>query len=151
MKRFYILTTFFVLAVISASAQISKLFERYSDSKDVSYVYISKAMISMMPNIAANDIELKGLTDKLNNIRVLSTENADMVTKINKELQAELKKDSYEVLLSANDNGEKAKIYLKTDSKGINSYLIVAQEAKELSLVLISGTLTPTDVKKINI
>ena len=71
MKRFYILTILFALAVISTSAQVSKLVERYSDSKGVTSVYISKTMIGMMPDLSTNGLEFKGMADKLNSIRVL--------------------------------------------------------------------------------
>lgn len=150
MKRFYILTILFALAVISVSAQVSKLFDQYSDTKGVTSVYISKAMIRMMPDIKTNGLEINGMAEKLNSVRVLTTENPDMVAKMSKDMNTEIKKDSYEILLSANDNGEKATIYLKTEANGINNYLIVAQESRELSIVLISGTLTPTDIQKMN-
>ena len=151
MKRFYILTILFALAVISTSAQVSKLVERYSDSKGVTSVYISKTMIGMMPDLSTNGLEFKGMADKLNSIRVLTTENASIADKMGKELDSEIKKDTYELLLSANDNGEKAVIYLKPDAYGVNNYLIVAQESSELSIVLISGTLTPADIRKMNL
>ena len=151
MKRFYILTILFALAVISTSAQVSKLFERYSDLKGVTSVYISKTMIGMMPDLSTNGLEFKGMADKLNSIRVLTTENASIADKMGKELDIEIKKDAYELLLSANDNGEKAVIYLKPDANGVNNYLIVAQESSELSIVLISGTLTPADIRKMNL
>ncbi|MDE6073023.1 MAG: DUF4252 domain-containing protein, partial [Muribaculaceae bacterium] len=123
MKRFYILTILFALAVISTSAQVSKLFERYSDLKGVTSVYISKTMIGMMPDLSTNGLEFKGMADKLNSIRVLTTENASIADKMGKELDSEIKKDAYELLLSANDNGEKAVIYLKPDANGVNNYL----------------------------
>lgn len=150
MKRFYILSILFALAVISASAQVSKLFDQYSDAKGVTSVYISKTMIRMMPDLSTNGLEFKGMADKLNSIRVLTTENRDIAAKMGNEINAEIKKDSYELLLSANDKGEKAVIYLKTDANGVNNYLIVAQESSELSIVLISGTLTPADIKKMS-
>ncbi len=150
MRRFCILTILFALAIVSASAQISKLFERYSDTKGVTSVYISKTMLSMIPDLKTNGLELNGMTQKINSIRVLTTENTDMITRMSNELNTEIKKDRYEILLSANDDGEKAVIYLKTDAKGVNDYLIVAQEPTELSIVLISGTLTPADIQKMN-
>lgn len=151
MKRLYIFVAIITLAVVSASAQITRLFDRYSDTKGVTSVYISKTMINMMPDLELNDIELKGMGDKLNNIRVLTTENSALVSKISQEATTEIKKDGYEILLSANDDGEKTVIYLKTDDKGINNYIIIAQEPKELCIVLISGTLKPSDIKKLNL
>ncbi|MDE5572740.1 MAG: DUF4252 domain-containing protein, partial [Muribaculaceae bacterium] len=143
MKRLYILSILFILAVVSVNAQVSKVFEQYSDTKGVTLVYISSTMLKMIPDVKTGDVEFKGMTDKLNFIRVLSTGKADLATKISSELNDQIKKDSYEILISANDGGERANIYMKTDSKGVNEYLIVARESNQLSLVLINGTITP--------
>ncbi|MDE7370128.1 MAG: DUF4252 domain-containing protein [Muribaculaceae bacterium] len=148
MKRLYILSILFILAVVSVNAQVSKVFEQYSDTKGVTLVYISSTMLKMIPDVKTGDVEFKGMTDKLNFIRVLSTGKADLATKISSELNDQIKKDSYEILISANDGGERANIYMKTDSKGVNEYLIVARESNQLSLVLINGTITPADVQK---
>lgn len=150
MKRFYILAILFAIAIVAANAQVSKLFERYSDTEGVTSVYISKAMLRMMPDIRTNGLEFNDMTEKLNSIRVLTTENTDLANKMGKELDSEIKKDSYELLLSANDDGAKANIYLKTESTGISHYLIIARESSELSIVLISGTITPADIHKMS-
>ena len=151
MKRLYILSILFILAVVSVNAQVSKVFEQYSDTKGVTLVYISSTMLKMIPDVKTGDVEFKGMTDKLNFIRVLSTGKADLATKISSELNDQIKKDSYEILISANDGGERANIYMKTDSKGVNEYLIVARESNQLSLVLINGTITPADVQKMKV
>lgn len=151
MKRLYILSILFILAVVSVNAQVSKVFEQYADSKNVTSVYISSTMLRMIPEVKAGDVELKGMTDKLNFIRVMTTESPVLAGKIYDELAAQIKKDNYDILISANDGGEKANIYMKTDSKGVNEYLIVARESRELRIVLINGTITPADVQKMNL
>lgn len=150
MKRLYILILLLTVTVISASAQISRLFDRYSDTKGVTSVYISKAMLRMMGDFKTNGMDLNGMTEKLDAIRVLNTENSSVADKLSSEIKAEVKKDGYEILLSANDDGTKATIYQHRDTSGLNHYLIVAREKGELSLILISGTLTPADVSKMN-
>lgn len=148
MKRIYILTLILVLAVISASAQVSALFDRYSDAKGVSSIYISKAMFRMMDGFSTGGMDLKGLGEKLNSIRVLNTENRGIAEKMNTELQKDVSKDGYEILLQTNDDGEKTTIYQRTEKSGVNHYLIVAKETNELSVILIEGTITPADIRK---
>ncbi|MDE6377558.1 MAG: DUF4252 domain-containing protein [Duncaniella sp.] len=148
MKRLYILSLLFTLAAISASAQVSALFDRYSDAKGVTSVYISKAMFRMMDGFSTGGMDLKGLGEKLNSIRVLNTENRAITNKLNAELGKEIAKDSYELLLQANDDGEKTTIYQRRDKAGVNYYLIVSKESNELSVILIEGSLTPADIKK---
>ena len=148
MKRLYILSILLTLAIFSVSAQVSALFDRYSDAKGVTSIYISKAMFRMMDGFSTGGMDLKGLGDKLNSIRVLNTDKRGISDKMNAELGKEIVKEGYELLLQANEDGEKNTIYQRKDKSGVNHYLIVAKEPNEVSFILIEGTITPADIKK---
>lgn len=150
MKRIYYLSILFVMAVISASAQVNTVFDRFSDSKEVTSVYISKVMLRMIPNVDANGLNIGDISTKLDCIRVLSTSNPKMIATISSDFQNEIKKEKYEILLQANDDGEKVVIYMKTGKDAINEYLIAAEELNELNFVLIVGSITPADVMQMN-
>ncbi len=148
MKRFYILSILLAAVVASASAQISAFFDRYADTKGVTSVYISNAMFRMMSGPKVNGLDFNDMFDKLDCIRVLTTESSEVAAKMSKALGQEIKKDGYEILLSANDDGEKAQIYFRTGAKGVSDYLIVNEDSGELNIVLISGNITPADISK---
>ncbi|MDE5808959.1 MAG: DUF4252 domain-containing protein [Muribaculaceae bacterium] len=151
MKRLYIFSILFILAIVSVNAQVSKVFEQYSETQGVTTVYISKTMLSMMPDIQAGKMELKGVTNKLNYIKVLTTQRAYLIREIYNSIKLQMKRDKFETLISTNDGNERANIYMKTDSRGVNEYLIVNQNKGELSAVLINGTITLADVQKMNL
>lgn len=150
MKRIYFLSILFVMAVISASAQISSVFDRFSDTKDVTSVYISKVMLRMMPDLDANGLKVGDISSKLDCIRVLSTSNKNNIPIISTNFKKKIDKENYDILLKANDEGDKVVIYMKEGKDGINEYLIAAESSQELNYVLIVGTITPADVMKMN-
>lgn len=53
-----------------------KLFDKFSDMDQVSSVYISKSMFQMMPELSAAGLNLIHLKGKIDNLQVLSTEDA---------------------------------------------------------------------------
>ena len=150
MKRLYFLSILFVMAVISASSQVNSVFDRFSDTKEVTSVYISKVMLRMIPDVDANGLNVGDISSKLDCIRVLSTSNSKMISTISSDFQNEIKKGKYEILLQTNDDGEKVVIYMKSGNDGINEYLIAAEEPNEFNYVLIAGSITPADVMKMN-
>lgn len=151
MKRLYFLAILFIMSAIASSAQVSSVFDRYSDTKDVSAVYISKTMLRMIPNFGANGTNSPAeLISKLDCIRVLSTPNPSLIKKMSEDFKSEIKKEKYEVLLQATENGERVFIYMKTGKDDINEYLITAEDPEESNYVLIVGTITPADVMKMN-
>ena len=150
MKRIYIFVLFFTMAVISASAQITAVFDRYADTKGVTSVYISKAMFRMMGDLKTSGMDLNGFGDKLDAIRILNTERPKLAEKMSSEVSREVKKEGYEILMLANDDGDRTTIYQRTDKAGVNHYLIVAQEPSELSIISIEGSITPADIKNMN-
>ena len=65
----------FMFVCITANAQ-STPFDKYADTEDVTYVYISKAMLSllgtkMMPEI--NGVNVNEISSKLNSIQIITS------------------------------------------------------------------------------
>lgn len=148
MKRICILTVIAVMAVVSGSAQqISKFFDKYEDAERVTSVYVSKAMLRMMPDIKTGDMDMSGLAGKLDCIRVLTSDNGDMVRKLKADADKVVASGGYEVLVKVSEGKEKTNIYMKSD-KDVNEYFILNEEPDDFNAILIVGKLTPEDVQK---
>ncbi|MDE6609180.1 MAG: DUF4252 domain-containing protein [Muribaculaceae bacterium] len=149
MKRIYIFAVIVLMAVVSGSAQqLSKFFDKYDDVEDVTSVYVSKAMLRMMPDVKTGDMDLSGLSGKLDCIRILSSNNNDMARKLKTDADKVLNANGYEVLVKVSEGKEKTNIYMKSDDKGVNEYFIVNEEPGDFNAILIVGKLTPEDVQK---
>lgn len=148
MKRLYILAVIAVMFAVSASAQVTKFFDKYADVEDVTNVYISKTMLRLMPDIKTDDMDLKGLGEKLDCIRILTSVKSSMVSKLKPELAKAVKSSAYEQLVNVNEGKENTNIYMKSGDKGVYDYLIVNEDPSKFNAILIVGTLTPADVQK---
>lgn len=148
MKRIPIFTILLALTVLSSVAQITKFFDKYAETDGVTSVYISKTMLNMMPDMKSNGMDMKAMAGKLDNIRILTTENPQLVSKLRKDLSSSFNSKEYEELLRVNEGKEKTVIYMKTSPSGVNEYLILSEEANELNAILITGKITPSDIQK---
>lgn len=75
MKRTYIITLLLSLCSLFTYAQES-FFDKYADMEGVTSVYISKAMLSLMPDMKTEEIYIGELASKLDNIQILNCEKS---------------------------------------------------------------------------
>ncbi len=147
MKRIYILTILLAVTVFSSMAQITKFFDKYSDVDGVTSVGVSKAMLEMMPDMKTEGMDMRGLAGKLDNILILTTENASMAAKLSKDAAASIDTKGCEELLSVNEGKERTKIYMKKNANDVNQYLILNEDKSEFNAILITGKITPADIR----
>ena len=148
MKRIYIIALFIALCTGIMSAQTT-IFDRYADTDGVTTVYISKAMLRMMPDVGegAGGLNIGEIASKLDNLQVLTCERKALVAKIMKETTAQTSK-GYEILVKVNEGGEKTDIFQKSLGNNKMEYLIRVSEPSELTLIQITGNITPDDIRK---
>lgn len=149
MKRIYLTAIALTLCVLSGMAQINEFFNKYADSDNVTSVTISKAMLNMMPeNMNSGDINIGKIATKIDNIRILTCEKPQIIATLKKDI-AKISTKGYDELLKVNDKGERTVIYMTTGSTGVNSYIIINEEKNEFNAILITGRITPSDIKGI--
>lgn len=148
MKRTYIITLLLSLCSLYTYAQES-FFEKYADMDGVSSVYISKAMLSLMPDIQTEGVNIGQIASKLDNIQILSSEKPDIIAQLRKETAHIHAKNGYEELMRVNDSGEKVTIYLKRGKDGKKEFLLLTNEAQEFTIISITGNLTLQEIQSI--
>ncbi len=84
MKRTYIITLLLSLRSLFTYAQDS-FFDKFADMDGVTSVYISKAMLSLMPDMKTEGVNIGEVASKLDNIQILSCEKPDIIAKLKKE------------------------------------------------------------------
>lgn len=146
-----ILCTVMALTCLNAHAQV-KAFEKYSDMNGITYVYISKAMLSAisgrlnkMPSMPNVDAQV--LVNKLSAIQLIHAEKNDMRTKLKSEVQGIVKKDKYELLMQVKEDGNKADIYQNIGPQQSVVAMLV-EENDGVTAVVFSGKFTTEDVMK---
>ena len=90
-----------VVTSLQANAQV-KAFEKYADTKNVTYVYISKYMLSMAGKNAAPsvpNVNMKSLTSKLTGIQLLNSDEKAARTKLKNDVSSIIARDKYTLLM----------------------------------------------------
>ena len=145
--------TIFVLAVarmsVQANAQV-KEFDKYPDTMNVPYVFISKFMLRMAGAGSAPSVpgvDTKSIMNKLNGIQIISSENKNAVVRLKTDAQNIVKQGKYELLMQVDEDDQKVRIYHK-ESKRQSAVVMMAAEEAEFTVLVFSGTFTMEDVMK---
>lgn len=147
MKRIVLL---FIITLCSAYCfgQESSL-EKYADMDGVKSVYISKAMLSLMPSVDLEGVNIGKTATKLDNIQILSTEKQDIRKKMTNEIKSLVGKGKVEELMRVKEEDENVNIYMKDLGDKKSEFILFNDEKDELTIIIITGTLTLNDIQKI--
>ena len=138
-----------VLCSLTANAQV-KAFEKYADAKNVTYVYISKYMLSMAGKNATPSVpgvDIKTLAGKLTGIQIVSTENKAAQAKLKNDVKGIISRDKYELLMQMNEDDSRVNIYHHI-TKQQSAVVMQIEDKDELTLMVFSGKFTLDDVMK---
>lgn len=137
------------LCSLNANAQV-KAFEKYADTKNVTYVYISKFMLGMAGKNATPSVpgvDIKTLAGKLTGIQIINTENKGAQAKLKSDVKSILARDKYELLMQMNEDDSKVNIYHHI-GKQQSAVVMQVEDKEELTLMVFSGKFTLEDVMK---
>ncbi len=148
MKKFLAILFVALFSCTMMSAQ-SALFKKYENVKGVTTVYISKALLGLVPKLEAGDMDISAIASKLDHVQVLTCERPSMVKEIKETAIEQLSKGGYNNLMTVRDGDEQTIIYGKSLGKGKNEFVLLEIEKNEINIVNISGSIPLEDIKRI--
>lgn len=149
MKTFKLYLTFAVMLLPLCSWAQVKLFDKYSDMKDVKSIYISKTMLDMGPHLFT-DLYLGSATKKLNSVRLLSTSSAGVYKKMFEDIRSMLKSSNYGLLMKQKGTNSSAEFYVGKQGNRITELIMLMYKPESvLKFIYLEGNMTETDVKNI--
>ena len=134
---------------LQANAQV-KEFEKYADTKNVTYVYISKFMLHMVGKASSPSVpgvNTQSIMNKLNGIQIITSEEKTAAARLKAETQSIIKQGKYELLMQVDEDDEKVRIYHR-EGKQQSVVVMLSDDAGEVSVIVFSGTFTLEDVMK---
>lgn len=138
-----------LVASIQANAQL-KEFEKYADTKNVTYVFISKFMLRMAGKEAAPSVpgvNTKSIMNKINGIQIIGSEDKAASARLKADVQNIVKQGKYELLMQVDEDDQKVRIYHR-EGKQQSAVVMMADEDGEFNVIVFSGTFTLGDVMK---
>ena len=132
-------------------AQGKNPFEKVMEMKGVDVVYISKAMLQMMPDLDldSSPLDISDMVGKLNSIIIINSENTQAMASVKKEANNLTKTGGYEQAMYIKDEDSRTVFYTKIDKNSKdNEILMVTEEEDEISVIWLSGEISLEDVRK---
>lgn len=156
MKKLYFIAIL-LLAAVGAYAQDGKnIYNRYSDSKGVSAVYISPAMFRLIGKIPELNVESEGgnvdlapLIRTLDGFYMLDISEKAIIDEVASQVDQMVKKGRYEILMEVKDEGENVRMYTVGNDKTIESLVFIAKDDASVQFICIDGTMNRSDVENL--
>ena len=144
-----------LLLTISSFAQDGKsIYQKYSDSEDISAVYVSPAMfklIGRLPDIEMNsgEVNFYPIIKSLTGLYIINSSNKNINAQLYADVEKFIKSGRYELLMEAKDSGEAVRMYTVGNDAVVNSFVMVAKDGEETTFICIDGNMNRTDMEKL--
>lgn len=126
-----------------------ELFKKYSDMKNVSSVYISKAMLDMNPSLFTEDIYIGKAASQLNSVQIISTMDNKIKPEMLKDIRELVKSSRYELLMKQKGTVSSSEFYVSRKGDKVKELVMVINGAASLKFVYLEGEMTTKDVQNI--
>ncbi|MBQ5911766.1 MAG: DUF4252 domain-containing protein [Bacteroidaceae bacterium] len=139
-----------MLMMTSINAQAQKNpFDKFSDYEDVTYIFISEAMLKLVGTTAIpsiDGIDINEIGSKLKSIQIITSEKHTK-NSLKSEAMSIIKKESYEKLIQVSEKDNKVDIYFKDGKK--NSIIVMVNDEKDDTvLIVFSGEFGMANIAK---
>ncbi|MBR6370242.1 MAG: DUF4252 domain-containing protein [Bacteroidaceae bacterium] len=154
MKR----TILFTVALLITAAMFAQsgrnIYNKYSDAKDVSAVYISPVMLRLMgqlPDMEMGDehINITSIIRTMTGFYLINSENTEINNSISSDVNKMVKTGRYEMLMEIKDNGETVHIYIVGKEDNVTSLVFTAQEEGEYTFICLDGQMSRQQLENI--
>ena len=154
MKRLFLLAAMLLVTISSFAQDGKSIYQKYSDSEDISAVYVSPAMfklIGKLPDIEMNsgEVNFYPIIKSLTGLYIINSSNKNINAQLYADVEKFIKSGRYELLMEAKDSGETVKMYTVGNDTVVNSFVLVARDGDETTFICIDGNMNRTDMEKL--
>lgn len=144
--RFYLMMALLLMPLWGQAQE--KLFNKYSDMKDVKSIYISKAMLEMDANLFTQDLYV-GKTKNLTSVRLLSTRSDKIRKEMLQDIHSLVKSSKYELIMKQKGTVSNSEFYVSRKKDRVSELIMVMEGAASLKFIYLEGNLTGEDVRNL--
>jgi hypothetical protein len=139
-----------MLVSINGYAQ-KRLFDRFSKMEGVTTVYISKAMLQMMPDMPLQPgVDIRGFAGKLDGLLIMTSENESICRMMRSESSSFAQDRAYEILMKVKDGESNVNFYIRKRSDQLIAELVMLVDGEdEFVFIQMTGNMTMDDIRKL--
>ena len=144
MKKLFAIIVVSLISVASFAQSGKSVYNKYSEAKNVSAVYISPAMFKMMGklpdmNVADDNVNLSAIVKALSGMYIINSGNVNINSNIKEDVEKMVRKGTYELIMEAKDDGEIVKMYTQGDEKIVTSFVLLTYEEEDCTFICFDG------------
>lgn len=143
------------LVTVTVSAQKGRdIYNRYSDEKDVSAVYISKSMFRLMGKLPAvelndEDINLTELVKSLDGFYLIDCNNPNVIQNLKDDVNKFVKASRYEILMEVKDDGaETVRFYVISKDDDVEGLVMLIDDEDSCTFICLDGRMSRENLEK---
>lgn len=145
-----LLTVLALIGCLTGYAQQNSVFEKYNDMREISSVFISKAMIELNPNLYTNnDVYIGKVAGQLDAVYIISTMSVNIKKDMRADIDNFIEKGKYELLMKQKGIHTRSAFYIKRQGTDKVKELIMVTDAATLKFISLIGDLTLKDIQSI--
>jgi hypothetical protein len=141
-----------LILLVSVNSQAQKqLFDHFSKMDGVTTVYISKAMLQMMPDMQVQEgMDLSNFAGKLDGLLILTSEQESITKMMRNETAHFADNSAYEVLMKVRDEESKVDFFIrKKPDQRIAELVMLVDDDGEFVIIQMTGNMTMDDIKQL--
>lgn len=143
-----------LLCAVSFAQTGKTMYNKYSEEKGVSAVYISPAMFRMigaLPEIDLpdEDLNISSIVKELDGMYILESKNSKVNASLRADIEKYLTNGKFEMLLEAKEDGERVRLYTSGDERVVKTFVMTAIEEDELVFMCFEGGINRKDLEKL--
>ena len=149
----------FAFLFISNVAFSQSMFDSLEDLDEVSAVVVTKdafELLQKFPDAKSDDMEIFNVIKGLNELKVFSTEDSGIISKMESMVNSSIKKSNLTQLMRVKEKDSKVKIYVKsTKNKDLVSEVLMYvkkkgnKEKPEATVITLTGDIDVNKLSKI--
>lgn len=137
-----------LLCAVGMNAQ-SDFFDKMAGSRNVNSVYISKAMLSMAPNIHLGGANIKDIANKLEQLDIYTSESKESSAMMKKDIEVLARNKTYELLMNLKDGMQTITFYALKNKDKFRELIMVTKETDQCVIIRMVGDFTMADIQKV--
>lgn len=125
--------------------------EKLSDNKQITTVFISKALLSMMPtnmNLDIGSVDIKKIAGKIDQMEIYTSGEKEGIQLMKTAMSSFQGNKEYEILMKVKDSNQNVTFYAQKD-KDFFKDLVMCVEGDNYVIMRITGTFTSEDIQQI--
>lgn len=152
LKKIALIATFVLFGATALAQDGKSIYNKYSDEKNVSAVYISQSMFKLMGKIPElelpdGDVNISPYIKEMTGMYLINSENPKTSAALAEDAEKLVRSGKYELLLEAKDDGERLRVYIVPEGEYVTSFVMTATEEDECTFISIEGKILRDDLE----